>query len=148
MGKYIEWDDVIDRYPELNTVSGADEMGPTHIVHAEAFIESMLASNFTPPFSSNNMTIKDLCIDNVYYRAGRFKLNNAAQVWSDSLFFMEMLKSGEASMITTSGDVAGARSAGAVYSNTQSYHSAFGMDDVEDWSIDSDQIKADRDARD
>jgi phage gp36-like protein len=147
MGRYIEWDDVVNRYPELDTVSGADEMGPTHIDHAESFIDSILSSHFTPPFSSNNMTVKDLSIDNVYYRAGKFKLDNAAQVWSDTLVFIEMLKNGQASMISDSGELLGIRATGAIYSNTQSYHSSFGMDDPICWAIDSDHQIADADAR-
>jgi hypothetical protein len=50
-------------------------------------------------------------------------------------------------MISTSGEVIGLRSAGAIYSSTESYHSAFGMDDPICWAIDSDQQIADSDAR-
>lgn len=148
MGRYIEWDDVIDRYPELNTVSGADEMAPAFINYAESWVDGMLSSHFTPPFSNNNMVIRDIVIDNVYYRAGRFKLDNANQVWSDTLAYIEMLKSGDANMVTQSGDVLDTRASGAIYSSTQSYHSAFGMDDPIDWSIDTDQQDADKDSRD
>lgn len=147
MGRYIEWDDIIDRYPELNTVYGADEMAPTFINYAETFVDGMLASHFTPPFSNNNMTVRDLSIDNVYYRAGKFKLDNAAQVWSDMLVHVEMLKNGDAQMITDSGELISSRASQAVYSNTQSYHTAFGMDAVENWRIDEDQAIADSDKR-
>ena len=148
MGRYIEWDDVVSRYPALDTLGGSDEFETTHIQYAEVFIDGMLASHFTPPFSNNNMTVRDLVIDNVYYRAGKFKLDDAEQVWSDTLYTISLLKSGDSAMISTSGDMLGLRSGGAIYSSTQSYHSSFGIDDPIDWEIDSDKAQADIDARD
>lgn len=144
MGRYIEWDDAIDRYPELNTLAGADELSSAYIVYAETFIDGMLASDFTPPFSNNNSTVRDLTIDNVYYRAGRFKTEDASRIWSESMQFIKMLKKGDAEMISTSGDLLGLRNTGTVFSTTQSYHSAFGMNPVEEQHIDEDQITADR----
>jgi len=148
MGRYINWGDVVDRYPVINTLGGSDEFEETHIQFAETFIDGLLASHFTPPFSDNNMTVRDLVIDNVFYRAGKFKLDNTEQVWSDTLYTIELLKKGASAMISTSGEVLSLRSTGAIYSSTQSYHSSFGIDDPINWSIDSDQQIADDDPRD
>jgi len=82
MGRYIDWNDVIDRYPTLNTLGGADELSSSYIVYSEAFVDGVLANHYTIPFSSNNMIIRDLCIDQVYWRAARFKLDDATGVKS------------------------------------------------------------------
>ncbi len=146
MGRYIEWDDVIDRYPELNTLAGADEMSSAYIVYSEAFTDSMLANCYTVPFSNNNMTVRDLSIDCTYWRAARFKIEDAMQVGSAYFDTIEMLKKGTMVMIDTEGKIiSGIRKEIGLVSTTQSYHSAFGMHPDIEWHIDEDNIIADRD---
>ena len=141
MGRYINWDDALDRYPELNTLGGADELSSSYIVYAEAFVDSALKSHWTPPFSNNNMMVKDLTIDWTYYRAARFKLENAVEVKSGFWETVEMLKNGQLTMIDETGaEVPGVNAGAAVYSNTGSYSTSFGMDDPLNWEIDADQI--------
>lgn len=147
MGKYIEWDDVVDRYPEIDSLSGSDELSPTYITYAEAYTEAALSGAFTPPFSSNNLTIRDLCIDCTYFRAGRGKLDNADAVKSDWFATIQMLTGGTMSMVTTSGAVILSDKSLGAYSSTQSYSTSFGFDAIEDWEIDCDHQQADYDAR-
>lgn len=148
MGRYINWDDVVDRYPEVNTLGGADEIGSAYIAYAETFVDGMLASHFTPPFSDNNLTVKDLAIDCVFFRAARFKNENATEVKSDFFSKIKMLKGGDLSMVTDSGDVIaiGAQSVSA-FSTTQSYHSSFGIDEAVNWQVDSSHIDDVQDSR-
>jgi hypothetical protein len=47
MGRYIDWSDALDRYPELNTLGGADELSSSYIVYSEAFVDSVLKSHWT-----------------------------------------------------------------------------------------------------
>lgn len=149
MGRYIEWDDVVDRYPELNSIGGADEFGPTYVDYAEAFVDGALSDKYTVPFSNNNMTIKDLCIDYCYWRAGRFKLADAADVQSAFFGTVKMIKDGFLNLINTSGEViSGAEKVMGIHSSTESYHTAFGIDDPINWRVDSDQIDAVQDSRD
>ena len=148
MGRYIDWEDVIDRYPVLNTVGGADEVSSAYIVHAEAMTEGLLASKYTVPFSSNNMTVKNLAIDYTYWMAARFKLEDAVAVYSSYHGTIKMLKKDQMEMILTDGTLlSGARKNAGIYSSTQSYHPAFGIDDPIDWDVDPDQIEATRDKR-
>jgi len=147
MGRYIEWDDVIDRYPELNTLSGADEFSSAYIVYSEAFVDGILGNNFTVPFSNNNMTVKDLSIDMTYYRAGRFKFSNAIDVKSSFFETVKMLNMGQIIMVDPDGiDLAHPKKQLGIFSSTQSYHSAFGMQAAEEWHIDQDNIDDDRNA--
>ena len=140
MGRYINWSDVVDRYPEINTRGGAAVISSTYIVYAESFVEGMLNSHFTPPFSNNNQTIKDLAIDCVFWRAARFKDENAIQVKSDFYSVISMLKDGKMSMVTDEGLILAAGNGSIGYSTTQSYHSSFGMDEPINWRVDSSHV--------
>ena len=144
MGRYINWDDVVDRYSEVNNLSGADEFSSAYIVYAEAFVDGSLATHFTTPFSSNNTTVRDLTIDQAYWRAARFKLESAVEVNSAFLDTVRMLKKGTLSMINDSGEVISNRAPSGMFSSTQSYHHAFDMTPTIEQHIDPDQITADR----
>ena len=148
MGRYINWDDVIDRYPELNTLGGADQMSSSYIVYAESYLDSILSTHFATPFSQEVMIVKDLAIDFTYWRAGRFKLDNAVEVKSSFFGTVEMLKKGHMIMTDVDGnEIPASNTGGAIWSKTMSYHTAFGMDDPENWRIDEDQTDDDQDAR-
>lgn len=146
MGRYIEWSDVIDRYPELNTLGGADQLSSAYIVYSEAFVDGILGNNYTVPFSNNNMIIKDLTIDYVYWRAARFKFDDATAVKSSFFDTIELVKKGHIQMIDASGVVIDhPRKQVGIFSSTQSYHSSFGMQDQLDMHIDEQNIIDDRD---
>lgn len=148
MGRYIDWDNVIDRYPELNTLGGADELSSSYIVYSEAFVDGILKSHWTPPFSNNNMIVKDLVIDYCYWRAGRFKLENAVEVKSSFFETINLLKSGQLSMLDEAGnEIPGISQGATIYSSTQSYATSFGMDDPIHWRVDSDHMSATQDQR-
>lgn len=149
MGRYIEWDDVIDRYPSLDTIGGADQLSSSYIVYAEAAVDGLLASHFTPPFSNNNMTVRDLSIEYVYWRAGRFKVEDAAEVKSSFYETINMLKSRQMVMFDSSGsEISGVEVAPGTYSSTQSYATSFGIDDPLNWEVDPDRIDDVQDSRD
>jgi phage gp36-like protein len=139
MGRYIDWEDVLDRYPELNTIGGADQLSSAYIVYSEAYVDGILSPNFTPPFSNNNMIVRDLCIDWAYWRAARFKLDDAIEVKSSFFETVGLLKNGHLQMYDEAGTLIPALDKSFAWSNTQSYHTAFGMDDPVRWRIDEDQ---------
>ncbi len=146
MGRYINWDDVIDRYPELDTLGGADELSSSYIVYAESFVDGVLANNYTIPFSNNNMIIKDLAIDYCYWRAARFKFEDATSVKSAFFETVEMVKDGQVVMIDEAGNIIEQiKKKIGLHSTTESYHSAFGIRQSEEWHIDEDQMADERD---
>lgn len=148
MGRYCDWEDVIGRYPELSTIGDAGKVASSYIVYAESFVDGILRSHYATPFSESNMIVKDLCVDLVYWRAAGRKIEGSEAVWSGFYTTITLLKKGEMAMVDASGNVVPSLMAQpAAYSTTQSYHSAFGMDDPIDWSVDDDQIDADRDER-
>ncbi len=145
MGRYIEWDDVIDRYPELNTLGGADELSSSYIVYSEAFVDGVLANHYTIPFSNNNMIIRDLSIDYCYWRAARFKFDDATAVKSAFFDTVGMIKNGQVVMIDDAGTIIEqTKKKIGLFSTTESYHSAFGMRPETEWHIDQDQITDER----
>ena len=144
MGRYIDWDDVVDRYPSLNTIGGADEIASVYIVYGEAFVDAQLSNKYTLPFSKNNMTVRDLTIDCVYWRASRFNLEDAAEVKEVFFETIKMLKKGQMSMIDVNGDVVGVKKEIGIYSSTESYHSSFGMRPTIEQHIDPDLIEDER----
>lgn len=147
MGRYIDWEDVVDRYPEIETLGGADQVSSTYIVHAEGFVDAMLGSHFTPPFSSNNLTVKDLSIDCVYWRAGRLKLDDASTVREEFFETIKMLKDGTQQMVDASGNILSISKNSGVYSTTQSYHTSFGVDIPEYYQVSSDHMSDVEDSR-
>lgn len=141
MGRYINWEDVIDRYRELNTLGGADQLSSSYIVYAEAFVDGVLSTHYTIPFSKNNMIIRDLSIDWTYWRAAQFKIEDATAVKSAFFATVSMLIDGTLVMIDEAGTVIGqTKKKIGIHSTTESYHSAFGMRSVEEWHIDENQI--------
>ena len=141
MGRYIDWEDVIDRYPTLNTLGGADELSSSYIVYSEAFVDGVLANHYTIPFSNNNMIIRDLCIDQVYWRAARFKLDDAIGVKSSFFETIGMIKDGQIVMIDEDGTIIEqTKKKIGLHSTTESYHSSFGMRTPDRWHIDEDLL--------
>lgn len=146
MGRYIDWSDVIDKYPAAATRGGASEIGSAYIGYLEAEIDGKLSSHFTTPFSSNNVTVKDICTDMAYSRIGNFKIKDREEFKKAIDSRIEGLKNGSESMITIDGTVLSS-SLGTVYSTTKDYHPVFGMGSTESFVVDSSQIQAEEDAR-
>lgn len=142
MGRYINWADVVDRYPEIDSLADASDLQKTYIVYAEGLVDGQLYNHFVTPFSSNNLTVKDLCVDLAYWRAGRHKLDNAVEVGSSAQETIMALRDRQMVMVTTSGEVIeGISRASAGFSSTNSYTPIFGVDEPEDWQVDPDQVE-------
>lgn len=139
-GRYITWDDVVQRYADFADFGGAVKAASHYISVSEARLDAMLATHFSVPFSNNNAVIRDLAIDMTYLRAAR-RLNederNAIQ--SRIKDTIEALKSGEMVLLTDSGEVV-RQDVSRAWSSTQDYHPIFGMHDPLDWVVSSQQI--------
>lgn len=149
MGKYVNYDDIVNRYRKASSfIGGADEMDDAYIQYAEAYIEGELTGYFAIPFSDNNLTAKDLCIDATFAKALRFKDDDKAdKIMEDIKGRLEMLKSGQLAMAVSTGDPVLSNGAGQAWSNTKDYHPAFGVVDHEYQQFDEDQINDELDDR-
>jgi hypothetical protein len=148
MGRYIQWDDIIQRYPNVAAKGGSNQVGSAYLDYAETELEGRLAGAYTIPFSSNNLTIKDLSIDMVYAKSIMYTDTKKAKVILDYLDKrIGELIDGTATMITTSGD-AMFTAGDAPWSTTKDYHNTFGVIPIEDQNIDTDRIEDEYDERD
>lgn len=139
MGRYIDWKDVTNRYQQAATFAGgADEMDSAYIQYAEGEVEGALSGLYAVPFSSNNLTAKDLCIDLTFAKALMFKDAKKAKAIGESVDRRIMkLRNQEIGMAVTSGSPMFA--ADAAWSNTEDYHPVFAMVDEKNQIVDEDR---------
>ena len=147
MGKYITWADVSDKYPNVSRGPNAEDFETAFIDDTEAVVEGLLVSHYTVPFSSNNVTIKYLCKTFAYIELATNKDDKIQRLEDRFYKQIDMLKTGQMKMMTTSGDAIEPAIIKA-WSNTQDYHSQFGVDSFTNWQTDIDQLQDEIDARD
>lgn len=143
MGRYITYDDLKARYPDIDRISSTD-VNSYHIVFAENELDGMMASRFTVPFSSNNQTAQDLSLDLAYLRVGNISMEDRKMLRDELKFRINELLRGNEQMRLADGTFL--QSVGeTVWSNTMDYHPAFGMNDSKWLRIDSDQLEDEAD---
>lgn len=147
MTTLIDWSDVNRRYPETLKLSDATTADSSWVPFAVAELHARLASGFTVPFSSNNMTAKDLAIDLAFAKVYRFKDNEkAAAVMEYVEAQITALLDGNMSMITTSGGTL-TTAGGPVYNTNGTYHPVYGMGPIEYSVVSSAEITAEQNDR-
>lgn len=149
MGRYINWSDIIERYPSIENVGGAVEVGSVYISYVEYEIDGLLAPKFTIPFSNNNETVKDLCIDRVYAKAGNLKIEEYEKINNDVMATIDRLKTGSQLMIINGTSYSSVLPdiGDTIFSTTEDYNPVFGMSDIELSEVDSGQVYDEEQAR-
>lgn len=148
MSRYIEYADVVGRYPKSTDVGSAAHIESTYIRYSESWVDGALAPKFTAPFSSNNLTVKDLCIDDTYRRIIMFKDKDKAKAVQASIDArIKALLDGAAQMALEDGTVLASNQVTA-WSETQDYAPTFGIGGVEDMQVSSARLYAEETARD
>ena len=136
---YITWADIINRYPDMADRGEADTSSGD-ISYAERMVETKLGPGFTVPFSSNNLTVKDLCIDQYYGKYWLGKDEDKAKIMYAVDSFCYALVTGLYNMITTNGDQVQSSGGSVVYNPTMEYSPVFNMLDPEYQTVDSSQL--------
>ena len=150
MGRYVTWSgDVLGRYPKLSRVdSDATRADSYYVAPAEYELDGMLGTRFSTPFSSNNMTARDIVVDLVFLRArstqDKKESARLKEAVEDSI---EALIAGRKHMITDAGDVL-STAGGAAWSNTKGDTPIFGFGAAEEQRVDPDVLERERRARD
>jgi len=125
-----------------------DAVDSQYIMYAENELDQRLGPYFTVPFSSNNITARDLSIDLSY---AKVVIYDDPDKYKAIIEHVDMiigdLIAGKMAMVTDSGDSLFSSSTNEAWSNTQNYHSAFGMGDFDTFLVDSNQLQAEEDAR-
>lgn len=149
---YITYANVLERYPMLKTWAANSPMLNNDITYAEYEINSRLATHFSTPFSGAHPTVKDICIDLVYYRSLKIKdPDQAAKVQEMIMGRINGIKNGDEYIYTDSGTTIEPddTKAGEVWSNLEDYHPTFSMLDADDpvSDIDPDRLDDEEDER-
>jgi hypothetical protein len=144
MPQVCSWSDVLLRYGEMDklpNVSSSATYQEQIIDLAEAAVNARLSSQYTTPFSNNNLTAKDLVIDMVYVQNNLTRQPEKTKLLNEYLDtrFTALLNGG-AGMITSSGGVAMVAVGDTVWSSTENYPPTFGMSDIEHAIVSSEQL--------
>lgn len=142
MGRYCNYQDVVNRFRKATDVNSYQTaIESNYILFAEAELDGRLGGYFTVPFSSNNVTAKDLSIDLSYAKIIIYADPKVYKSIMDQVDKrIDALISGDAYMLTTSQDqLESSAASDLAWSNTASYNSAFAMVDAEFLHIDSNQ---------
>ncbi len=140
MGRYIKWDDVVNRYKKFGDIVDSQESQETYIQYAESYVDAGLAKAYTIPFSNNNVTVRDLSIDTTFAKALMFKdSEKATAILTYVGSYMGALSDGSMVMVTNSGDQI-TPTGEPVYSQTMDYTPVFGKGSVSDMRVDSAQL--------
>lgn len=146
MGRYVNSADLFTRYPELTRINSTTAIESAYVYYVENELDGIMASHFTVPFSSNNITAKDLANDMTYLKANNFKNEDRKSFREEIMDRIKRLKEGAERMILSDGTTV--ESVGdTLWSSTQDYHSVFGLDSTEHFVVDSNQIVDERNAR-
>jgi len=141
MGRYVNWDDVVGRYPELGPYGDAAAVESSYIHYAETEVDARLGGFYTTPFSSDNLTAQDLTIDLVYTRMyGRQDPDKVKLVRKDIDDRVRDLRDGVRAMVTTSGTLLTAGGGSEPWSTTDGYTPVFGVGDIRNFHPDSSQL--------
>lgn len=148
---YITWSDVAQRYSIVEDYVNNSVDRYNAILYAEGELGVKLSGAFTLPFSSNNVTAKDLTIDIAYAKTQMYRDVDKYKLVMDRINDVtKMLKSGNMGMVLSDGTVIYAdknNSAAKAYSTTQDYPSVFDMGDVLDMGVNSSQLSDEYDAK-
>lgn len=140
MARYIKWNDIVSRYKRIADVVGDVEAEDNYIRYAEAYVDGVLAPAFTIPFSNNNATVKDLCIDVAFAKSIMFSDEDKAEKMMTYVgSYMGALKDGSMIMIVGSGETI-AMKGEPVYARDKDYTPVFGKGNIIDFAVDSSQL--------
>lgn len=143
MSLVITWPDVYARYQELAKLPDgtSPEVQDNLILMAEAGIHSRLAGNFSTPFSSNNYTARDLCVDMLYVQNMLTRQPEKAKALAENLDKrIDDLLSGKTSMVTDAGVATATMVGDTIWSSSQEYSPVFGMGAIECAVVSSQQL--------
>lgn len=69
MSRYINWQNVVDKYVTAAKISGSAELKSNYVDAAEEEIDAALSGLYTVPFTPVPGMVKDLVVDLTYYKA-------------------------------------------------------------------------------
>jgi phage gp36-like protein len=142
MGRYINWDDVANSYPDWAKAASASSVGNLWIPRAEDEVDARLAPKYTVPFAPTPGVVRDLCIDLAYYKL-IFASDKGKELKESLKERFDAILNGEM-ILTVSGTVL---ASGTAWSTHQGYHGTFGVDSDLNWKTSERWQEDQQDAR-
>lgn len=126
MGNYILWDDVVGRYPKAETKGDSGELQESYIEGTEAFMDAILAKQYTVPVTGSPPLLKDIAIDLAYAKMAVNKDKGVPTIKEDAMKRLKMIMDGDVKLIDENGDEVSVTGE-AVWSTTKDYESTHSM---------------------
>ena len=143
MGRYINWDDVANSYPDWAKAASANSVGNLWIPRAEDEVDARLAPKYAVPFTPVPGVVRDLCIDLAYFKLA-FASEKGEKLGEILESRFKALLDGSMVLTTSAGALSTAERA---FSTHQDYHTAFGVDTDLNWQVSEDQAEDEQEAR-
>lgn len=142
MGRYIDWSDVSNRYPNMGQKADAKEGNNFYIVGAEAEVDAAASNKYVVPFIPGSVNapdmIRDVCIDLTYWKAIGWQNKVLSKIQRDDIDRrLAGIKDGTLPLIGSGGipTLTGAPFAYSTTQETGNVRSSFGHDEPENWSV-------------
>lgn len=146
MGRYITIADLKGKHKNVERHLDP-QIESYYIYYAEYKLDSLLGRCFTVPFSSNNITAKELAMDIAYADMGILSNKDNAEFTKSIMARIDDIKSGVSPMVTTSSDTTFASGGDEAWSTTMDYHPTFGMANYMHLDVSSQQLIDENDER-
>lgn len=137
MGRYVEWETFVGRYPDAARISGAESTASYWLSYAEFEVDARLAQRYTVPFTPAPPLVQDLVMDLTYYRMN-LKQKWASAVWSSIEERLTAIINGTLALVDPNGVALEVTNpSGMAFNSTSGWGTSFGMDDPVEWNVDS-----------
>lgn len=148
MGIFINWSDITNKYPDIESIITAEEADNTYILSAESIIQGKLNSKYSVTLLQQSYLVKSLVADMVYIDIQSTRQpKKADQLKKKVDDMLRELTKGNITLTDSYGTVL-SRDKSIVWSSTEDYTPPFAMDDQLDMEIDPDQVYDETEARD
>ena len=143
MGRYIEWTDVSNAYPDWSATVSANSVGNLWIPRAEDYVDGKLsAAGYTTPFTPVPGLVRDLCIDVAYWKLAFASEKGKALGEILEKTFQDII---DGTLIVTNS--AGSLKTDRAWSTHQDYPTQFGVDSDLNWETSSNWAQDQQEAR-
>lgn len=144
MGRYIEWTDVQNAYPDWAKSVSANTVGNLWIPRAEDYVDGRLAAaGYTVPFAATPGLVRDLCIDVAYWKLA-FASEKGKELGKILEQTFKAISDGDLVITTSVGPLGSTERA---WSTHQDYPSHFGVDTDVNWQVSEEWAEDQQEAR-
>ena len=146
MGRYIDWSDVVAKYPDVAKLNDANELEDMYVPAAEGYIQGSLSSKYSDELLLQSFLVKSLMVDQVYKDIQTTRQPKKAEALYKSIENTIKAIVTKRKLLVDSGGNILSYDRSVVWSNTKDYTPVFGMSSTEDSIVDPDQLDDESDA--